>query len=77
MSGHSSGAAHIRQQRRVIIGRILLITRRPLRGCNEVAIVGDWEQHVSQLPQKMCCPLEMESLVPLVRCESKHESRAV
>ena len=37
-----------------------------------VAVVGDWGQHVSQLPQQMCCPLEMESLVPLMRCESKH-----
>ena len=48
MPGHSSGVAHVRQQRRIIIKRFFLITRCPLGGCNKVAVVGEREQHVSQ-----------------------------
>ena len=67
----------MRQQRRVVIRRILLITRCPSRGCNKVVVIKNREWHVSELPPQMCCPLEMESLVPLMRCKSKHQSPEV
>ena len=51
--GHSSGATHVRQQRRFIIKRIFLVTWVPLGFCNKVAVVRDREYHITQLLQQL------------------------